>query len=187
LEYRVNPGEGAFYGPKIDFHLKDSLNRRWQCGTIQVDFAMPERFDLTYVGEDGDRHRPVMVHRAVFGSLERFIAVLLEHYAGKLPVWLSPVQAVVMNITDRQTARAREVHGTLAKAGIRSRLDARNEKVGRKIREATLAKIPYMLVIGDRELEEGTLSVRERSAGDLGASSVDDFVERIRAEILERR
>ena len=187
LEYRVSPGEGAFYGPKIDFHLKDSLNRRWQCGTIQVDFAMPDRFDLEYVAEDGRRHRPVMVHRAVFGSLERFIAVLLEHHAGKLPVWLSPVQAVVMSITDQQEARAREVHGLLAEAGIRSRLDTRNEKVGKKIREATLEKIPYMLVIGGREVEEDTVSVRERSDGDLGASSVQDFVEKVLAEVRERR
>jgi threonyl-tRNA synthetase len=186
-EYRINPGDGAFYGPKIDFHLKDSLNRRWQCGTIQVDFAMPERFDLEYVGADGDRHRPVMVHRAVFGSLERFIAVLLEHHAGKLPVWLSPVQVVVLNITDAQAEAAGSVHAELVSAGLRSRLDVRNEKIGKKIREATLEKIPYMLVLGDREVEDGTVSVRERSEGDLGSFSVADFVARVTQEISERR
>ncbi len=186
-DYRINPGDGAFYGPKIDFHLKDSLNRRWQCGTIQVDFAMPERFDLEYVGSDGDRHRPVMVHRAVFGSLERFIAVLLEHYAGKLPVWLSPVQVVVMNITDAQAGAAGKVHELLTLAGLRSRLDVRNEKIGKKIREATLEKVPYMLVMGDREVEEGTVSVRERTAGDQGASSVPEFVARVMKEIEEHR
>jgi threonyl-tRNA synthetase len=186
-EYRISPGDGAFYGPKIDFHLKDSLNRRWQCGTIQVDFAMPERFDLEYVGSDGDRHRPVMVHRAIFGSLERFIAVLIEHHAGKLPVWLSPVQAVVMNITDAQADGVAAVHGKLVAAGIRSRLDLRNEKIGRKIREATLEKIPYMLVLGDREVEEGTVSVRDRTDGDLGTFSIEDFVARVKEEIRQRR
>ncbi len=186
-DYRINPGDGAFYGPKIDFHLKDSLNRRWQCGTIQVDFAMPERFDLEYVGADGDRHRPVMVHRAVFGSLERFIAVLLEHHAGKLPVWLSPVQVVVMNITDAQADAAQEVQQSLASAGVRSRLDVRNEKIGKKIREATLEKIPYMLVMGNREVEEGTVSVRERTGGDQGTSTVPEFVARVLEEIKEHR
>ncbi len=186
-EYRINPGDGAFYGPKIDFHLKDSLNRRWQCGTIQVDFAMPERFDLEYVGADGDRHRPVMVHRAVFGSLERFIAVLLEHHAGKLPVWLSPVQVVVMNITDAQAEAAGSVKEQLVSAGLRCRLDVRNEKIGKKIREATLEKIPYMLVLGDREVEDGTVSVRERTDGDLGSSSVAEFTARVTQEISERR
>jgi threonyl-tRNA synthetase len=187
VRYRTNPGDGAFYGPKIDFHLKDCLNRRWQCGTIQVDFAMPERFDLEYVGPDGERHRPVMVHRAVFGSLERFIAVLLEHYAGKLPVWLSPVQVVVMNITDAQAAAAAEAHAYLAAAGVRVRLDVRNEKIGKKIREATLEKIPYMIVLGDREVEGGTVSVRERTAGDLGSSTVGEFAARVVLEIRERR
>jgi threonyl-tRNA synthetase len=186
-EYRVSPGEGAFYGPKIDFHLKDSLNRRWQCGTIQVDFAMPERFELEYVGPDGDRHRPVMVHRAVFGSLERFIAVLLEHFAGKLPIWLSPVQVAVLNITDDQADYAAGIHEKLLAAGLRSILDVRNEKIGKKIREATLQKIPYMLVLGDREKDGGVVAVRERTEGDLGASSLEDFLARVDEEIVNRR
>jgi len=185
IDYRVSPGDGAFYGPKIDFHLMDSLNRKWQCGTIQVDFAMPERFDLTYVGPDGDRHRPVMLHRAIYGSIERFIAILIEHHAGRLPVWLSPVQVVVMNITDDHREYAEGVCGKLRDAGIRARLDVRNEKVGRKIREATVEKIPYMLILGGKEVESGGVSVRDRS-GDQGSSGLEEFIDKVRREDRER-
>jgi len=185
IEYRVSPGAGAFYGPKIDFHLTDSLNRKWQCGTIQVDFAMPERFDLSYIGPDGDRHRPVMLHRAIYGSVERFIAILIEHHAGRLPLWLSPVQVVVMSITDDHREYAEEVCGKLRDAGIRARLDVRNEKVGRKIRESTVEKIPYMLILGGKEVESGRVSVRDRS-GDQGSSGLDEFMEKVRREDRER-
>lgn len=186
VPYRVSPGEGAFYGPKIDFHLMDSLRRRWQCGTIQADFAMPERFDLEYVAADGSRQRPVMLHRAVFGSVERFIAILVEHYAGKFPAWLSPVQAMVLSITEKQEEYAGEVHRRLQEAGVRARLDVRSEKVGRKIREATLAKIPYLLVAGEREAADRTLSVRNR-AGEQSTEALESFVERIWSEIRDRR
>ncbi len=186
VAYVLNPGEGAFYGPKIDFHLRDSLNRRWQCGTIQVDFAMPERFDLEYVASDGSRRRPVMVHRAVFGSPERFIAVLLEHFAGKLPVWLAPVQVVVMNITDAQAEYGRTVTRRLREAGVRVEWDSRNEKVGRKIRDAVLQKVPYMLIVGGREMEEKTVSVRSRDEGDLGSFPFEEFEKRVLAEARGR-
>jgi len=182
LPYEVNEGEGAFYGPKIDVKLKDALNRRWQCATIQVDFAMPERFDLTYVGSDGERHRPVMLHRVILGAMERFIGVLIEHYAGAFPVWLAPTQAVLMTVTDKQIPYAESVYHWLIQKGVRVEKDFRNEKLGFKIREAQIQKIPYMLVAGDREVKEGTISPRKRSGETLKSISVEDFVKQIESE-----
>jgi threonyl-tRNA synthetase len=176
LPFAVNEGDGAFYGPKIDVKLKDALDRRWQCATIQCDFTLPERFDLSYVGADGEKHRPVMVHRVILGSIERFIGVLIEHYAGNFPLWISPVQAVVVNVTDNQAAYARQVFNELRAAGLRVRHDLRNEKLGFKIREAQVEKIPYMLVIGDKEMEQGTVAPRHRSGKMLDAMSPADFV-----------
>jgi threonyl-tRNA synthetase len=182
LPYEVNEGEGAFYGPKIDVKLKDALNRRWQCATIQVDFALPERFDLTYVGSDGERHRPVMLHRVILGAMERFIGVLIEHYAGAFPVWLAPTQAVLMTVTDRQIPYAEGVYHQLIQKGVRVEKDFRNEKLGFKIREAQLQKTPYMLVAGDREVKEGTLAPRKRSGETLKSMTVEDFVKQIESE-----
>lgn len=186
MPYKINEGDGAFYGPKIDFHLRDCLGRTWQCGTIQLDFLMPEKFDLTYVGEDGQKHRPVMIHRVVFGSIERFIGILTEHFAGAFPTWLAPVQVRVMPITDRQLAYAEKVVRELDALEVRVELDARNEKVNYKIREAQGQKIPYMLVIGDREAGAGTVAVRHRGRGDLGAVELDRFKEDIVREIQKR-
>ncbi len=182
LPYDVNEGEGAFYGPKIDVKLKDALNRRWQCATIQVDFAMPERFDLTYVGSDGERHRPVMLHRVILGAMERFIGVLIEHYGGAFPVWLAPVQAVLMTVTDRQIPYAEGIYHQFIQKGVRIEKDFRNEKLGFKIREAQIQKIPYMLVAGDREVKEGTLSPRKRSGETLKSMTPEDFVRQIESE-----
>jgi threonyl-tRNA synthetase len=182
LPYDVNEGEGAFYGPKIDVKLKDALNRRWQCATIQVDFAMPERFDLTYVGSDGGRHRPVMLHRVILGAMERFIGVLIEHYAGAFPVWLAPTQAVLMTVTDRQIPYAEGVYRQLIQREVRVEKDFRNEKLGFKIREAQIQKIPYMLVVGDREVKEGTVSPRKRSGETLKSMMLEDFVKQIESE-----
>jgi threonyl-tRNA synthetase len=182
LPFDVNEGEGAFYGPKIDVKLKDALGRRWQCATIQVDFAMPERFDLTYVGSDGERHRPVMLHRVILGAMERFIGVLIEHYAGAFPVWLAPVQAVLLTVTDRHVPYAERVHQQLIQKGIRVEKDFRNEKLGFKIREAQIQKIPYMLVIGDREETEGTVSPRRRSGEAMKALRVEDFITQVASE-----
>ncbi|WP_305041405.1 threonine--tRNA ligase [Geoalkalibacter sp.] len=176
LPFEVNEGDGAFYGPKIDVKLKDALDRRWQCATIQCDFTLPERFDLSFVGADGEKHRPVMVHRVILGSIERFIGVLIEHYAGNFPLWISPVQAVVVNVTDNQAAYAQQVFNELRAAGLRVRQDLRNEKLGFKIREAQVEKIPYMLVIGDKEMEQGTVAPRHRSGKMLDAMSPADFV-----------
>ena len=181
--YTINEGDGAFYGPKIDFDLIDAIGRKWQCATIQLDYQMPQRFDLKYVGADNAEHRPVVIHRAIFGSFERFIALLIEHFAGAWPLWLSPVQAVVMPIADRHLDYARRVEHELAAAGLRVEVDERVEKIGYKIREAQLQKVPYMLVIGDREVAEGTVSVRSRSAGDLGARPLADFVSAARREV----
>ncbi|AEG60708.1 threonine--tRNA ligase [Desulforamulus ruminis] len=183
LPYKVNEGDGAFYGPKIDFHLTDSLGRTWQCGTIQLDFQMPERFDLTYVGEDGQKHRPVMIHRVVFGSIERFIGVLTEHFAGAFPVWLAPVQVKVMPITERQHPYAGEVLKRLEALDIRAELDARNEKINYKIREAQTQKVPYMLVIGDREMDNKAVAVRQRGKGDTGAVALEEFIKTIQKDI----
>lgn len=186
MEYKVNEGDGAFYGPKIDFHLEDCLGRTWQCGTIQLDFLMPEKFDLTYVGEDGQKHRPVMIHRVVFGSIERFIGILIEHFAGAFPAWLAPVQVKVLPIADRHAEYAREVANRLESRNIRVELDARNEKVSYKIREAQASKIPYMLVVGDREAREGTVAVRHRSRGDVGVLHVADFILQVEEEIRSK-
>ncbi|MDW7645740.1 MAG: threonine--tRNA ligase [Desulfuromonadales bacterium] len=182
LPFEVNEGDGAFYGPKIDIKLKDALDRRWQCATIQCDFTLPDRFDLSYVGPDGEKHRPVMVHRVIVGAIERFVGVLIEHYAGNFPLWLSPVQARVVNVTDRQADYAREVTQLLREAGIRVDSDLRNEKLGYKIREAQIEKIPYMLVIGDKEVEEGTLSPRHRSGDSLNAMKPDEFIQLVQDE-----
>jgi threonyl-tRNA synthetase len=182
LPFDVNEGEGAFYGPKIDVKLKDALNRRWQCATIQVDFSMPERFELTYVGSDGEKHRPVMLHRVILGAMERFIGVLIEHYAGAFPVWLAPTQAILTTVTDRQIPYAEGVYHRLIQAGVRVEKDFRNEKLGFKIREAQVQKIPYMLVIGDREVKEETLSPRKRSGETLKSMTVEDFVKQIQSE-----
>ena len=175
-DYVINEGDGAFYGPKLDFHLADSLGRTWQCGTIQLDMQLPERFELEYVGEDGEKHRPVMIHRVVLGSIERFIGVITEHFAGAFPTWLSPVQVKVLPVTDRAAEYADQVASKLDNMGFRVEVDHRNEKIGKKIREAQLEKVPYMLVVGDRDMENGTVSPRHRVEGDLGAMSFDEFV-----------
>ena len=177
--YKVNEGDGAFYGPKIDFHLKDSIGRTWQCGTIQLDFLMPEKFDLYYIGEDGGKHRPVMIHRVVFGSIERFIGILIEHYAGAFPLWLAPVQAKILPINEVHGDYAAMVLKKLEANGIRAEVDYRNEKIGYKIREAGMQKIPYMLVIGEKEVENREISIRKRGAGDIGAQSLEYFIEEI--------
>ena len=184
--YVVNEGDGAFYGPKLDFHLQDSLGRTWQCGTIQLDMQLPERFELEYTGADGEKHRPVMIHRVVFGSIERFIGVITEHFAGAFPVWLSPVQVKVMPITDRAADYAKSVAARLDAAKVRVETDLRNEKIGYKIREAQLQKIPYMLVVGDKEAEAGTVSVRTRAGVDLGAMPLDEFMDKIGEQIASR-
>ena len=184
--YVINEGDGAFYGPKLDFHLQDSLGRTWQCGTIQLDMQLPERFELEYTGADGEKHRPVMIHRVVFGSIERFIGVITEHFAGAFPVWLSPVQVKVMPITDRAADYAKSVAARLDAAKVRVETDLRNEKIGYKIREAQLQKIPYMLVVGDKEAEAGTVSVRTRAGVDLGAMPLDEFMAKIGEEISTR-
>ena len=187
LPYELNEKDGAFYGPKIDFDITDALGRKWQCGTIQLDYQQPENFDLKYVGADNTEHRPIVIHRAIVGSFERFIGILIEHYAGAFPLWLAPVQVVLLPIADRHAAYAAEVKDRLAAAGLRVELDARQEKIQYKIREAQLQKVPYMLVAGDREVADGTVAVRSRSGGDLGARSVDDFVTQALAEIAARQ
>ena len=186
LKYSINEGDGAFYGPKIDFHLEDSLGRTWQCGTIQLDMQMPERFDLEYVGADGEKHRPVMIHRVCFGSIERFIGILTEHYAGAFPLWLAPVQVKVMPITDRTNNYAKHVADRLEKAGLRVETDLRNEKIGYKIREAQSQKIPYMLVLGDKEAESDTISVRTLS-GEQSVETLSDFIARLQADVKSRK
>lgn len=182
LEYEINEGDGAFYGPKIDFHLQDSIGRTWQCGTIQLDFQMPQRFDLEYVGEDGQKHRPIMIHRAIFGSIERFIGILIEHFAGKFPVWLSPVQVKILPITDRTLDYADGVASKLAAEGIRCEVDKRSEKIGYKIREAKLEKVPYILVVGDKEAEDDTVNVNKRGVEEKETLSISDFVARVKEE-----
>jgi threonyl-tRNA synthetase len=183
LDYKINEGDGAFYGPKIDFHLEDCIGRTWQCGTIQLDFQMPERFDLTYIGPDGEKHRPVMIHRVVFGSIERFIGILTEHFAGAFPTWLAPVQVRILTVTDRADSYARELSAILSDADIRVETDLRNEKIGYKIREAQTEKIPYMLVVGDKEMENRTVALRARGRGDLGTMQADEFLSKILKEI----
>ena len=181
--YVINEGDGAFYGPKLDFHLADSLGRTWQCGTIQLDMQLPERFELEYVGADGEKHRPVMIHRVVLGSIERFIGVITEHFAGAFPLWLTPVQVKVLPVTDRAHEYANKLNAQLNEAGIRSESDCRSEKLGYKIREAQMQKIPYMLVVGDRDMENGTVSVRTRTGEDLGAMSMEAFMAKCMDEI----
>jgi len=183
MDYKVNEGDGAFYGPKIDFHLEDSIGRTWQCGTIQLDFQMPERFDLNYIGPDGEKHRPVMVHRVVFGSIERFIAILTEHYAGAFPTWLAPVQVRLMPISEDQLPFVQEIQKQMEEAGLRVEVDGRNEKIGYRIREAQLQKIPYMLVVGEKEVQAKAVAVRSRKEGDLGVENVDAFIQRILDEV----
>jgi len=186
MDYKINPGDGAFYGPKIDFHLRDSLGRTWQCGTIQLDFQMPEKFELTYVGEDGQKHRPVMIHRVVFGSIERFIAILTEHYAGAFPTWLAPVQVKILPITERQLVYAQKLADELFEDGIRVEIDKRSEKIGYKIREAQLERIPYMLIVGDKEMENGTISLRARKEGDKGTADFQEFKVALKEEIKKK-
>ena len=186
IQYQVNEGEGAFYGPKIDYHIQDSLGRMWQCGTIQVDFSMPERFDLDYIGPDGEKHRPVMIHRAIFGSLERFIGILIEHYGGAFPVWLAPVQCVICPISEKHHDYAESILLKLKETGIRCELDDRNEKIGYKIRESEVNKIPYMCIVGDQEVENQSVSVRVQGKGDQGAMPVEKFITDILEKIKRR-
>jgi threonyl-tRNA synthetase len=185
-EYKLNEGDGAFYGPKIDFHLRDCIGRTWQCGTIQLDFQMPERFELSYIAEDGEKHRPVMVHRTIFGSIERFIGILIEHYAGAFPTWLAPVQVKILPVTDRANEYAKELEQKFLDAEIRVETDLRNEKIGYKIREAQLQKVPYMIILGDKEVEAKNLAVRSRKEGDLGSMACDDFFGKINEEIEKK-
>ena len=180
LAYELNPGEGAFYGPKIDLHMTDSIGRSWQLGTVQLDYAMPERFDMLYTGADNAEHRPAMIHRALLGSFERFIGILIEHYAGEFPLWLAPVQVIVLPVSDRFNEYGSSVAERLRAGGARVELDARNESVARKIRDGELRKVPYMLVVGEREQRDGTVAVREHRAGDAGSLSVAQFGERLR-------
>jgi threonyl-tRNA synthetase len=186
VEFVLNKGDGAFYGPKIEYHLKDSIGRSWQCGTMQVDFSMPGRLGAEYVAEDNTRRTPVMLHRAIVGSMERFIGILIEHYAGAFPLWLAPEQVVVMSITERHAGYAQTVKENLTKQGFRVSADLRNEKISYKIREHSLQKLPYQLVVGDKEMQAGTVAVRTRSGEDLGAMSLDDFAARLRSEAQAR-
>ncbi len=187
IDYIVNEGDGAFYGPKIDFHLLDSLGRNWQCGTIQLDFVNPENFDLTYTGDDGEKHRPVMIHRVAFGSIERFLGILTEHYAGAFPLWLAPVQARVITVADRHLPFAAEVTAWLEEQGFRVDLDERNERVGHKIRDGELEKIPYLLVVGDKEREARSVSIRQRGRGDLGSVPLAEFAAQLAGEIAGKK
>ncbi len=187
LSYVINEGDGAFYGPKIDFHLEDSLGRTWQCGTIQLDFQMPQRFEAEYTGEDGQKHRPIMIHRVAFGSVERFIGILIEHYAGKFPTWLAPVQVKVLPISEKNAEYAKKVHSAMREAGIRAELDERNEKIGYKIREAQLEKVPYMVIVGAKEEEDGTVSVRRRDTVDNESMNTEEFIKLVAAEIKEKK
>jgi threonyl-tRNA synthetase len=183
LPFKINPGDGAFYGPKIDFHLKDSIGRTWQCGTIQLDMLMPEKFDLTYIGEDGQKHRPVMIHRVAYGSMERFIGILTEHYAGAFPLWLAPVQVKILPIAARHVDYANKIAKMMFDKYIRVEVDDRSEKIGYKIREGQLEKLPYMILVGEKEIEEKTVAVRKRGQGDIGSMEADEFVGMIEREI----
>lgn len=186
LDYVVNEGDGAFYGPKIDFHLTDSIGRTWQCGTIQLDMQLPQRFELEYTGADGEKHRPIMIHRVAFGSIERFIGILIEHFAGAFPTWLAPVQVKVLPISDKYMDYANKVLDELNAAGVRAEVDSRAEKIGYKIREAQMQKIPYMLVVGEKEQEADLVSVRSRFAGDEGQKNLETFIADIQKEIADR-
>ena len=176
FSYNLNEGDGAFYGPKIDFHLEDSIGRTWQCGTIQLDLQLPQRFDAEYIGADGKKHRPIMIHRVVFGSIERFMGILIEHFAGKFPLWLSPVQVKILTISDKFISYTQSVENTLKKEGIRCEIDTRAEKIGYKIREARLERVPYIIIVGEKEAENNSISVRKRDEGELGNMSVKDFL-----------
>ena len=186
LDYVVNEGDGAFYGPKIDFHLKDSIGRTWQCGTIQLDMLLPEKFDLNYIGEDGEKHRPIMVHRVVYGSIERFIGILIENYAGAFPVWLAPIQIKLLPITDAHNDYAQKLCKKFSGLGFRAEVDDRSEKTGKKIRDAQVKKIPYTIVIGDKEVETGILPIRKHGEKDGVTMSVDDFVAYVKGKISSR-
>ena len=186
VPYHINEGDGAFYGPKIDFHLRDSIGRTWQCGTIQLDMNLPERFDLTYTGPDGEKHRPVMIHRTIYGSMERFMGILTEHFGGAFPLWLAPVQARILTITDRADEAAKALKAKMEAAGLRVETDLRNEKIGFKVREAQMMKIPYMLVIGDREAEEGTVSVRTRKGETINGISHEQLLGALNREAVGR-
>ena len=185
-DFVINEGDGAFYGPKLDFHIEDCLGRTWQCGTVQLDSQLPERFELEYTGEDGQKHRPVMLHRVVLGSIERFIGVITEHFAGAFPAWLAPVQVKILPVTDRALDYAKELSDALDGQGFRVEVDDRNEKIGKKIREATLEKVPYMIVVGDRDMENKTVSVRTRAGEDLGAMSLEDFTAKLK-EVVDSK
>ena len=187
LDYKINEGDGAFYGPKIDFHIEDSLGRSWQCGTIQLDFQLPQRFELEYIGRDGEKHRPIVIHRVIFGSIERFIGILIEHFAGKFPVWLAPVQVKVLPISDKFMDYSNEVLDKLRKAGIRCEIDARNEKTNYKIREARNERVPYMIIIGEKEQTCGDISVRSRKNGDEGSTSLKEFIARVQRENKDKK
>ncbi len=187
LPYVVNEGDGAFYGPKIDFHLRDCIGRTWQCGTIQLDYQLPERFELSYIGKDGEKHRPVMLHRTALGSIERFIGILVEHFAGKFPLWIAPVQVKILPISDKFMDYAKQIEKTMYNANIRVELDDRAEKIGYKIREAQLEKVPYMIIVGEKELNEHNISVRSRDLGDLGSKNIDDFIKELLEEVASRK
>jgi threonyl-tRNA synthetase len=187
IPYDINEGDGAFYGPKIDFKLKDALGRKWQCATIQVDFALPERFDLHYTDSDGKRKRPVMLHRVVLGAIERFMGVLIEHYAGRFPLWLAPVQVLLLTITDEQDRYSAEIRELLEAAEVRVEVDSRNEKLGLKIREGTIRKIPYLVILGKKEAETGTLSVRNRDGVEMKGVTASDFLKKVTEENAHRR
>ncbi|MCX6163617.1 MAG: threonine--tRNA ligase, partial [Ignavibacteriae bacterium] len=186
LEYKVNEKDGAFYGPKIDVHIKDALNRTWQLATVQLDYQLPEKFDLTYEGSDGNRHRPVMIHRAIYGSFERFVGILTEHYAGSFPLWIAPVQIAILSITDAQKEYAESIYKELIGEGFRVFLDLRNEKIGYKIRESENKKIPYMIVIGDKEKENNNISVRQHKIGDIGKFELKEFIQKLKLEVLQK-
>ena len=187
LDYKINEGDGAFYGPKIDFHIEDSLGRSWQCGTIQLDFQLPQRFELEYIGSDGEKHRPIVIHRVIFGSIERFIGILIEHFAGKFPVWLAPVQVKVLPISDNFVEYGNEVIGKLREAGIRCEIDNRSEKIGYKIREARNERVPYMIIVGEQEKTHGNISLRSREGGDEGSTSLEEFIARVQKEEKEKK
>ena len=187
LPYVINEGDGAFYGPKIDFHLEDSIGRTWQCGTIQLDFQLPQRFEAEYIGKDGNRYRPIMIHRVIFGSIERFLGILIEHYAGKFPLWLSPVQIKILPISDKYIGYANEIKSILKQEGLRCELDDRTEKIGCKIRTAQLEKVPYMLIIGGKEAETNRVSVRKRDVGDLGSMAIEELLDALRKEGIQTR
>lgn len=186
LPYKINEGDGAFYGPKIDFHLEDSIGRTWQCGTIQLDFQMPQRFDITYIGKDGEKHRPVMIHRVIYGSIERVIGILIEHFAGKFPSWIAPVQVKILPIADKFHEHAKSIANKLLDADIRVEFDDRNEKIGYKIREAQLQKVPYMIIIGEKEMESNSISVRSRDHGELGSQNLELFIAKLKEEVKSK-